>query len=124
MGIQVEVNCVGPHTRDISVIQGDNSLTVNLLDWWNTLTDKPKLGFAAPNSEMEVAEYSNVFGHFFGKALPQKSFPLFDQTEVDDFQDNVKHLKELGYKPPVLKGRYTREPNSFRIFNDGWQETI
>jgi hypothetical protein len=123
MGIRVEVICEGPHIRDLSVIQGDNSLTVGLLDWWDTLTNKSKLlGFAAPNSEMEVAAYGTLFGSLFGEAIPHKSFPLFDQTEVDDFQDNVKHLKELGYTPPVLKGRLTLDPKSFRIFNDGWKE--
>lgn len=120
MGIQVKVILKGPHIKDISIVQGENSLTVNLMDWWKALTEVPVFLPATPGAEMEVGEYRNMFSGIFNEEQPKNTFPLFGETEVSDFQDNVKHLKELGYRPPVLKGRYARCNSSQRIFNDGW----
>lgn len=116
MRVDVQVRYKGSSLLRVSE-DHKNSLTVNLLDWWDVLTGKLNVEYFPPNALEMVGGYSNTFSHH-----PENiQFPMYDREEADDFYNNMKHLKELGYKPSVLKGRDKHNVKSWRIYVDGFK---
>lgn len=130
MGIRVEVSSKGSHIRDICVIQGENSLTVNLLDWWEQLTSENakqelsshlgNIEYFPPQAIQMVGQYPN----YFSRSLKGDPFPLYDEEEAKDFQSNIDCLQQLGYNVPVTKGRHRNRASSWSVYVTGFSQLL
>lgn len=101
----------------ITVYQGKNSLTVNLMDWYEALIGKDQLEYFPPCAEVMAGTSDNIFA----KQLQGPLVPLYDKTDEQDFRDNARTRKELNpYVTPVIMGNSRRDPKSWPIYADSF----